>query len=155
MKHFKDAYYVEEDGSVYSTKYGSLKKLKGRVNIHGYVMYVLSIDGKARDFSAHYLSYYVNVEPFDNSDGLQIDHIDGNKLNNHYTNLRRVTRSVNMMNPVTRVARLGNNWAYKCDIDIAKLSKLKSNGTTISDMARIFNCSRSTIRNYLKKYDLY
>ena len=40
MKHFKDAYYVEEDGSVYSTKYGSLKKLKGRVNIHGYVMYV-------------------------------------------------------------------------------------------------------------------
>lgn len=31
-----------------------------------------------------------------------IDHIDGTRNNNHYTNLRWCTRSMNMMNPITR-----------------------------------------------------
>lgn len=31
----------------------------------------------------------------------EIDHIDGNPLNNHYTNLRWVTHSENMKNPIT------------------------------------------------------
>lgn len=159
MKHFKGAYSVDENGYVYSAKYGSLRKLKPRVNNHGYIMYRLSIDGKVSDYSAHSLSYYVNISPFDSSDGLQIDHIDGNKLNNHYSNLRRVTRLENMRNPITKqwaTDRLvGNNYAYKCDIDLSKLRALRLKGETISGMAREFNCSRSTIRNYLKNNNLY
>lgn len=33
---------------------------------------------------------------------LEIDHIDGNPLNNHYTNLRWVTHYKNMNNPITQ-----------------------------------------------------
>ena len=61
-------------------------------------MYRLRINGKTVQKSAHYLSYWVNIGHFDKSDGLQIDHIDGNKLNNHYTNLRRVTPRDNCNN---------------------------------------------------------
>lgn len=59
---------------------------------------------------AHYLSYWVNIGHFDPSDGLQIDHIDGNKLNNHYTNLRRVTpkdnaNNINTVGALTKSSR--------------------------------------------------
>jgi len=33
----------------------------------------------------------------------EVDHIDANKLNNHVNNLRWVTKSENMMNPITRL----------------------------------------------------
>lgn len=39
----------------------------------------------------------------------QIDHIDGNKLNNTYINLRWVTEKENCNNPVTLVKHMGKN----------------------------------------------
>lgn len=47
-----------------------------------------------RNMVIHRLVYYLYVEniPF----GYEINHIDGNKLNNHYTNLEAITASENM-----------------------------------------------------------
>lgn len=49
--------------------------------------------------------------------GLEIDHVDGNKLNNQRHNLRFVSRNVNMQNRIARnptgfkgVKRKGNKW---------------------------------------------
>ena len=98
MRHYNENYVVNESGELFSLLGHKLRKLKPYINSKGYVMYRLRINGKTIQRSAHHLSYWVNIGHFDTSDGLQIDHIDGNKLNNHYTNLRRVTPRDNMNN---------------------------------------------------------
>lgn len=98
MYHYNENYVVNEYGELFSLFGYKIKKLKPYINASGYYMYRLRIDGKTVQKSAHFLSYWVNIGHFDKSDGLQIDHIDGNKLNNHYTNLRRVTPRDNCNN---------------------------------------------------------
>lgn len=98
MYHYNENYVVNEYGELFSLFGYKIRKLKPYINSNGYVMYRLRVNGKTIQKSAHYLSYWVNVGHFDKSDGLQIDHIDGNKLNNHYTNLRRVTPRDNCNN---------------------------------------------------------
>lgn len=98
MRYYNENYVVNEYGELFSLFGHKLKKLKPYYNHRGYAMYRLRINGKTVQRSAHHLSYWVNIGHFDTSDGLQIDHIDGNKLNNHYTNLRRVTPKDNCNN---------------------------------------------------------
>lgn len=98
MRYYNENYVVNEYGELFSLFGHKLKKLKPYYNHRGYAMYRLRINGKTIQRSAHHLSYWVNIGHFDTSDGLQIDHIDGNKLNNHYTNLRRVTHRDNINN---------------------------------------------------------
>lgn len=98
MRYYNENYVVNEYGELFSLFGHKLKKLKPYFNKRGYAMYRLRINGKTIQRSAHHLSYWVNVGHFDTSDGLQIDRIDGNKLNNHYTNLRRVTPRDNINN---------------------------------------------------------
>lgn len=110
MRYYNENYVVNEYGELFSLFGLKIRKLKPYKNNRGYLMYRLSIDGKIIQKSAHHLSYWVNVGHFDTSDGLQIDHIDGNKLNNHYTNLRRVTprdnmNNINTMGPLPKVSR--------------------------------------------------
>lgn len=98
LYHYSENYVVNEYGECFSLFHGRLRKLKPYINGNGYVMYRIRVDKKTVHKPAHHLSYWVNIGHFDTSDGLQIDHIDGNKLNNHYTNLRRITRKDNANN---------------------------------------------------------
>ena len=98
MRYYNENYVVNEYGELFSLFGHKLKKLKPYYNQRGYAMYRLRVNGKTIQRSAHHLSYWVNIGHFDTSDGLQIDHIDGNKLNNHYTNLRRITPKDNCNN---------------------------------------------------------
>lgn len=98
MRYFNDNYLVDEYGALYSIFRGKLKKLKPYRTQKGYLMYRVRENGKTKTYSSHHLSYYVNVERFSPKDGLQIDHIDGNKDNNHFSNLRRVTPKENANN---------------------------------------------------------
>ena len=111
MRYYNDNYVVNEQGELFSLFGLKIRKLKPYKNKCGYLMYRLRIDGKTIHKSAHHLSYWVNVGHFDTSDGLQIDHIDGNKLNNHYKNLRRVTHkdNVNNINTVGNLTRMSRS----------------------------------------------
>lgn len=98
MYHYNENYVVNEYGELFSLFGYKIRKLKPYINANGYAMYRLRVNGKTIHRSAHFLSYWVNIGHFDKSDGLQIDHIDGNKRNNHYLNLRRVTPKDNQNN---------------------------------------------------------
>lgn len=158
MKLFNEDYAVDEQGNAYSLKYGKIRKLKSYISRSGYKMYRFRINNKTKHFSAHQLSYYVNVEKFDSKDGLQIDHIDGNKLNNNFRNLRRVTREENMKNPIT-INRIRNSVKgveppnKLMNVTKQKCSELHRQGWSISRIAKYFNCSRSTVKNRLKSND--
>lgn len=140
-------YLVDECGNLYSTKYNKLRKLKYYVSRRGYKMYRICICGKVKSYSAHHISYYTNISRFNTTDGLQIDHIDGDKLNNHYSNLRRVPPKDNCNNKNTKI--YGRSSTNKCDIDLYKLHELIDNGYNITQLSKFFNCARSTIRSRL------
>lgn len=76
-------YLVYEDGRLFS-KYCN-RFLKGDLTKHGYISYTLSINKESVCIKAHRL---VAMLFLDNPNNYPIvNHIDGNKLNNHYSNL--------------------------------------------------------------------
>lgn len=81
-------YIVYNDGRVFSNY--SNKFLKGEITVHGYLQYSLSINKKSKRFKAHRLVALLFI-PNNDPHRTVVNHIDGNKLNNHYTNLEWCT----------------------------------------------------------------
>lgn len=84
-------YYISENGEIYNSN----TRIKLRPKKDGYLRYSIYINNELKTIPAHILVYkaFVNNIIFN-----EIDHIDGNKLNNHYTNLRDISHSENMNN---------------------------------------------------------
>lgn len=70
------------------------------------MVYRLSINGKIKAFRANRLVAYLFLEAPDNYKELVVNHKDGNKLNNHYTNLEWCTYNYN--NYHARINNLNN-----------------------------------------------
>jgi hypothetical protein len=87
-------YEVSDAGNVRNSKTGRV--LKHTLGGNGYRMVCLCKDGKKKTMSLHRLvgtAFIVNPD-----DKLCIDHIDNNRTNNHFTNLRWATNKENSMN---------------------------------------------------------
>jgi hypothetical protein len=108
MKEIKGIqdYYAKGDGTIWSTKVsprynktGELRLVKPRTHPSGYLYIGLYIgQGKQkkrlwrRVHRVVYEAFVGNIP-----EGLEIDHIDGDKHNNDITNLRAINRSENML----------------------------------------------------------
>lgn len=98
MEHWKDIagyeglYQVSDIGNIRSSRTGKMMKLCVNSR-NGYVYCVLSNKQKRKNCRVHRLvaSAFLGVR-----DGLQVNHIDGDKANNKLSNLEWVTRSENM-----------------------------------------------------------
>ena len=104
MKRYKDTkYIVYSDGRIQNEKTG--KFLKPQCNGKGYKKVYLSIEGKRSPQYIHRLvaRYYVRKPRKKYCD--QVDHIDGDKENNHYANLRFVTNSENQLHKYKLLAK--------------------------------------------------
>lgn len=111
-------YQISNYGNVKSLKRKSTSKgvqiLKPTMN-KGYRMISLSKNGIVRGFRIARLVAFLFCENPENK--TQVDHIDGNKTNDFYLNLRWVTPKENSNNPITientKRSKLGNkNFAY-------------------------------------------
>ena len=90
MKQYKDTpYFITDDGKVFRNG----KEIKGGLTKKGYKKIIMCFDKKVHTFSTHRLVGELYLDNPDNKP--QINHIDGNKLNNHYTNLEWVTNQEN------------------------------------------------------------
>ncbi len=97
-------YKISEYGDVYSLRKNRL--LKGGYNslLYPYRFYCLQdIDGKRQPYYAHWLVHKAFIGPI--PEGYEVDHDDMDKDNNHYSNLKAVTKSENM-----RKARIRKHW---------------------------------------------
>lgn len=79
-------YIVYEDGTVYSLN--SEKQLKPALSPHGYLMYGNKLGSVHRLVAKCFIG--------DIPSGMCVNHIDGNKQNNHVSNLEIVTYNENM-----------------------------------------------------------
>ena len=92
-------YAVSEDGKIFSLDYnrsGEVRELSPKTVSTGYHCVGLYKDGKRKNFYVHRLVAQAFLDDYDPD--LDVDHIDRNKINNHVSNLRIVTRSQNQQN---------------------------------------------------------
>lgn len=85
-------YKVYEDGTVISKR--TDKPLVTPINDRGYKLVQIWDEGKLRTFTLHKLVSLVFHG--ETPSGLEVDHKDNNKLNNHINNLAFVSRSANI-----------------------------------------------------------
>jgi parvulin-like peptidyl-prolyl isomerase len=91
-------YRISPTGDVISLKKNKISKLKNTITKNGYVSIKLSKKGQGKQTFEliHRLVYLTFIGEI--PQGLEIDHIDRDKLNNNISNLRIATRSENMQN---------------------------------------------------------
>lgn len=78
--------------------------------------------------------------------GLEINHKDGNPLNNHCSNLEQVTKSENLQHSYDVLKRVINYGAAKINIDIAReIRNLHKDGKKFKQPCELFNLSKGTI----------
>lgn len=141
IKGFEGLYTVDEYGNVYSIR--TNKYLKPRLDKDGY-MRVHLCNHRTNDKIAfvHRLvaeAFVSNDNPLVN---ISVDHIDANKLNNHYSNLQWLSLSDN-----TRKANLGRDFSYQHKptkaINVNTLQEYVFNSRT--DCAKFVGCSVTDI----------
>lgn len=96
-----NAYEINENGTIFRNA-KTKKQLKIILDMHhsatGYYATFICLNGIVRRLMIHKLVAEAWLGPI--PEGLEVDHIDRNSHNNHYTNLRYVTHSDQMKNRV-------------------------------------------------------
>lgn len=101
VQGYEGHYQVSNLGHVRSIKNGVSRILQLKTNNKGYHCVALCKDGVVKDYKVHRLVGFAFV-PGHSSERKEIDHIDGNPKNNSPSNLRWVTHSENLSNPLTK-----------------------------------------------------
>lgn len=121
---------VAENGQLRTVIKGKLKLLKSRNNGNGY----WNVNRRNRTFYVHRLVAEVFLGAGPQPD-LEVNHIDGNKANNHWSNLEWVTHETNMAHAI----RTGlKPRTFTIDEEKA-IWFMKDCGMTIVDIAKAFN----------------
>lgn len=122
--------------------------LKQAVNKLGYAVVSLSKNGKRPQFRVHRLVAFAFL---DNPRELpQINHIDGDKLNNKLSNLEWVTPKENTKHAKSIGARdyaFGENshYAKLTEKDVERILRLVADGLSIAEVAFEYNVHNSSI----------
>lgn len=90
---------IEENQNYEISDFGNFRNKKGKIlkcnlNTRGYLYCNISTNGKVTKIKIHKLVGKHFVKNPSNKD--TVNHIDGNKLNNHYSNLEWLTRKENI-----------------------------------------------------------
>lgn len=147
-------YFINEFGEVYSNnKYLELHKLKPQINHKGYIRYNLCKNGKNKLVMAHRLVAEHFLLDFNKE--LQVNHKDGNKLNNHHTNLECVNCSENLkhaysLNLINKQGERHNQSKLKNE-DIINIRKLGKEGKSKVEIAKLFSLHPSTVSNIINR----
>lgn len=144
---FSDKYEISEYGDIRNKQTGTV--LKPQINRGGYKYVCLSMNqtlgiGQRKTVIVHKAVAYTYLD--NPSDYESVDHIDCDKLNNHYSNLEWVSMAENSR-------RAYRNGLYKVpayrklsDQDVRDIRNMLASGDyTHAKIARRFNVARSTV----------
>lgn len=150
MKHTGiNNYWIDEYGNV--TNKNTSKVIKQHFNkSNGYKSVCLSDKGKLHYRYIHRLvaSCYHSLSEFVGAD---VNHKDGNKLNNHYLNLEWCTRSENIRHSfslgLSNTKGERNSQAKLTIESVKKIKEYLKNGINRNEIAKRFNVNSDTIRH--------
>jgi DNA-binding CsgD family transcriptional regulator len=151
---FNSRYWISEHGDIITLAWrnGGVKLLKPQLNHKGYHR-VRMCESKGVN-KAKYI-HRVVYETFFNdkwNPDLQINHIDGNKLNNHISNLEMVTNQENQDHAVkSGLKARGENFSKSKlkEKDIDHIFKLANNGVRNIDIAKTIGINSRTVSQIL------
>lgn len=155
----KDYYTIDEFGNVYSDYSKRLLKPCINNNNSNNIYYRVSLqrlDGTTNRYAIHRM-LMMAFKPIPNMEKYQVNHIDGNKLNNNLNNLEWVTCKENIRhawkNSLAHTrTKEKSNFSKLQEKDIIKIFELRNKGYTqqqIADKLKI--CTRSNISYILNK----
>lgn len=143
----KDRYFISDLGELF-TDFGE-RKLKDGVK-NGYVKNGLVLkDGTSKAFFRHRL-VMLCFAPREDADGLQVNHIDGNKLNNRLDNLEWCTNRENRIHAVeiglaARMRGEDNPASKLLESQVIDIIQDLLHHVPYSKIMKKYNCSKSTI----------
>jgi hypothetical protein len=121
---YSETYEVSEEGNVRNKMTGLI--LKACDGGGGYLH--LNIHGKSKKVHRMIAERFL---PAPTAEGLEIDHIDRDRFNNHASNLRWVTRQVNAQNRgICKINTSGHKCIYKTPSNTFKVH-IMSNKTSL------------------------
>jgi len=146
-------YYVTEKGEVINSK--TNRKLKPQNNGNGYLKVTLTIAGIQIQRNIHRLVAEMYVVKISGKN--QVNHIDGNKSNNHFVNLEWVTNSENQLHAHRIGLKQNGDKLYNAKFspkqlnEIFEMSKIGKKRYLIAEE---MGCAKSTISDILngKRY---
>ena len=150
-----DAYEVSEYGDIRRTAWAKGARpghiLQPFMHRKGYKSIVLQLDGKrTRGFVHKFvaLAFLGERPPL-----MEVNHKDGNKLNNHWTNLEYVTGRKNYDEAVKLHLHAHGTAHTHAKLDDAQVRELRqrySAGERLKDLAEAFNVNKSTLQALFK-----
>lgn len=151
MVEIEKDYFVTKDGKVYSQrKFKDLRELKQSKTGHGgYSKVKINLKNE-------FVHRLVAIAYLDNPENKEtVNHIDGDKSNNHISNLEWCTRSENTQHaydiglhkPYTEIKDKGNNKFYK------EWESLIKKGISMRKIAKEYGVTHRTVGRVLEKFN--
>jgi hypothetical protein len=138
-------YKASNYGYIYSIK--TNRKLKPFISNSGYETISLCCDGKSKKFMVHRL---IALTFLNKNNKMQVNHKDGNKLNNKVTNLEWCTSSLNIKhaykNKLIKQPNGENHFRSKISNEQYKeLLSLIQKGLKLKEISKKYNISESYV----------
>jgi len=135
----KSDYSIDENGNVWNTKRN--KQMSANADKNGYLQIRLyQNDGKRGSFLIHRLVAFTYLETEIKE---TVNHIDGNKLNNHFSNLEWMTRLENT-NDAKRLGYNGNYTDVSEELVLVVIQELEK-GIAVKDICTNLNVSKNFV----------
>lgn len=147
LPEVKDRYYINKQGELFTDD--GQKKMKDCIK-NGYVKNTLILkDGREKAYFRHRL-VMICFNPIENYEEMQVNHKDGNKLNNSFDNLEWCTNQENRIHAVkiglaASLKGESNPASKLLESQVIDIIQDLLHNVPYSVIAKKYNCSKSTI----------